>query len=57
MCYKCKTPIVLVYDELIMSIDGLNSFNSPNKIDNPRNIRSATDNIKLDKILQNYYKD
>ena len=57
MCYKCKKPIVLVYDKLNMSINGLNSFNSPNEINNPRNIISATDNIRLDKILQNYFND
>ena len=57
ICYKCKTLIELVPDKLIMSLDGLNSSNSPSKIDHPKYKTLATDTITIDGIFQNYFKE
>ena len=50
LCYKMKNPIGLVSNKQIMSLDGLNSPNSPRKIDHP-NHTSLTKTIKLDDIF------
>ena len=39
-----------------MSLDGLNSPNSPRKIDHPKYTGLSKKAIKLDEILQNYFK-
>ena len=56
ICYEINTPIKLVHDELIMSIDGLQSTIPPWKIDHP-NYTSLTTTIKLNDIFKNYLKE
>ena len=57
VCYKWKTPIELVYDKLIMSLDGLNRNNSPRKIDHLKYKTLETDTITPDYIFHNYFKE
>ena len=40
-----------------MSIDGLHTSNSPRQIDNPKCTILAKNNIVLDDIFQNYFKE
>ena len=47
----------LVYDKLVMFLDGLNSSNSPSKIYHPKYTKLATNTIILDDIFQNYFKE
>ena len=56
-CSKWKTPIELVSDELIMSLDGLHTSNSLRKIDHPKCIVLEKGTIVLDVIFQNYFKE
>ena len=46
ICHNTKTPIELVSDKLIISLDGLNITNSHQQIDNP-NYTSLSKNINL----------
>ena len=57
ICYKWKTPIGLFYDKLIMPLYGLNSSNLSRQIDDPKYTTLATDTIRLNEILQNYFKE
>ena len=51
-CSKWKTPIELVSDKLIMSLDGLHTYNSPKKIYHPKYTTLANDTIVLDVMFQ-----
>ena len=55
--YKRKTPILLVSDKLIVSLHGLNRYNSPSQIDHPKYTILEIDNVTLEDILQNYFKE
>ena len=57
ICYKWKTPIELVFDKLIISLDGINISNSPRQIDYPKYTTLATDTIALNDTFQNYFKE
>ena len=57
ICYKWKTPIELVFDKLIISLDGINSSNSPRQTDYPKYTTLATDTIALNDTFQNYFKE
>ena len=57
ICYKCKIPMELVYDKLVMFLNGLNSSNSPSKNYHPKYTKLATNTIILDDIFQNYFKE
>ena len=57
ICSKQKTPIKLVYDKLIISIDGLKVSNLPRQIDHPKCTILAKDTIVLDFISQNCFKE
>ena len=52
-----KTPIELFSDKLIISLDGLNSPNSPRKIDHPKCTIFTKDTIVLNDIFHNYFKE
>ena len=45
---KWKTPIELVYDKFIMSLDRLHTYNSPRQINHPKCTILARDTIVLD---------
>ena len=55
--YNTNTPVKLVFDQLIMSLDVLNSHNLPGKIDHPNYTSLTTKIINLDEIFQNYFKE
>ena len=57
LCKKDKTPIESVNDKRIMSIDGLQGFNSPRLIYNPEYTTLPIFTITLDDKFQNYFKD
>ena len=50
-----KTPVELVTDKMIMSLDGLHTFNSPRKIHHPKCTILVNDTVVLDVISQNYF--
>ena len=52
-----KTPVELVTDKLIMSLDGLHTSNLPRQIDNPKWIFLEIDTIVLNVIFQNYFQE
>ena len=60
ICHICSiwnTPIELVSDKLIMSLNGLHTANSPRKFDRPKFTILTKDTIVLDVIFQNYFKE
>ena len=56
-CSKLKTPVELISDKLIMSLEGIPTSKSPRKIDHPKCTILTKDTAVLDVILQNYFKD
>ena len=56
-CSKFKTPVELVIDKLIMSLDGLHDSNSPRQIDHPKCTILANDTVVLDVIFHNYFQE
>ena len=52
-----RTPIELVFDKLIMSLDRLHTSNSPRQIDQPKFSILENDTIVLDVIFHNYFKE
>ena len=54
---KLKTPVELVTDKLIMSLDGLHTFNSRRQIDHTKCTILANDIVVLDVIFQNYSQE
>ena len=54
---KCKTPIELVYDKLIMSRDGLHISNSTLQIDHPKCTMLEKDTIVLDDVFHHYFEE
>ena len=57
ICSKLNTLVDLVYDKLIMFIEGLPTSNSPRKIDHPKCTILEMETVVLDVILQNYFKE
>ena len=53
---KLKTPVELVTDELIMSLDRLHTSNLPSQIDITKCTTLANDTVVLDVILHNYFQ-
>ena len=49
--------IEVISDKLIMFLEGLPTFNSPRKIDDPKFTILENDTIVLEVILQNYVKE
>ena len=59
-CHKCsnlKTPVKLVIGKLIMSLDGLHTFNYPRQIDHTKCTILANNTVVLDAIFQNYFQE
>ena len=56
-CSKLNTPVELVTDKLIMSLDRLHTSNLPGKIDHPKCAILANDTVVLDVIFQNYFQE
>ena len=56
-CSKLKTPVELISDKLIISLEGLPTSNSPSQIDHPKCTILKKDTVVLDVILQKYFKD
>ena len=56
-CSKLKTPVELISDKLIMSLEGLPTSNLPSKIDHPKCTILTKNTVALDVILQKYFKD
>ena len=52
-----KTPVELIYDKLIISLEGLPTSNSHRQIDHPKCTILTKDTAVLDVILQKYFKD
>ena len=52
-----KTPVEVISDKLIMILEGLPTSDSPRKIDHLRCTALTEDNVVLDVMLQNYFKD
>ena len=52
-----KTPVGLVSDKLILSLDGLHNSNFPRQIDHPKCTILAKETIVLDVIFQNYFQE
>ena len=57
ICSKLKTPVELISDKLIMSLEGLPTSNLPRQIDHPKCTILTKDTVVLDVILQKYFKD
>ena len=57
ICSKLKKPVELVTDNLIMSLDGLHTFNLPTHIDNKKCTILEKDTVVLDVIFQNYFQE
>ena len=51
-----KTPVELVTDKLIMSLDGLQTSNLPRQIDHPKCTILENDTVVLDVIFHNYFQ-
>ena len=56
-CSKLKTPVELISDKLIISLEGLPTSNLPRRIDHPKCTILAKETVVLDMILQKYFKD
>ena len=56
-CSKLKTPVEVIYDKLIMYLEGLATSNSPIQIDHPKYTILTKDTVFLDVTLQKYFKD
>ena len=52
-CYKFRTPVELVTDKLIMSLDGLHTSNFPRQIYHLKCTILANDSVVLDVIFHN----
>ena len=52
-----KTPVELISDKLIMSLEVLPTSNSPTQIDHPKCSILTKDTVVLDVILHKYFKD
>ena len=52
-----KTPVELIYDKLIMSLEGLPTSNLNRQIDPPKCIILTKGTVVLDVIVQNYFKE
>ena len=52
-----KSPAEVIYDKLIMVIEGLPTSDLPRKIDNPKCTTLTKGTVDLDMMLQNYFKD
>ena len=58
-CHRCsnlKTPVELVTDKLIISLDELHNLNLPRQIDHPKCTILENDTVVLDVISQNYFQ-
>ena len=56
-CSKLDTPVELVTDKLIMSLDGLLTSNLPREIDHKKCTILANDTVVLDVIFHNYFQE
>ena len=56
-CSKLKTPVELISDKLIMSLEGLPTSDLPRKIDHPKCTILIKDTVVLGVILDKYFKD
>ena len=56
-CSKLKTPVEVVYDKLIMFLEGLPTSNSSRQIDHPKYTSLKKGTVVLDEMLQNYLND
>ena len=52
-----KTPVEVIYDKLIMFLEGLPTSNLPRQIDHPKYTMLTNDTIVLDVISHKYFKD
>ena len=52
-----KQPAEVISDKLITIIEGLPTSNSPRKIDHPKCTTLTKENVVLDVMLHNYFKD
>ena len=52
-----KQPAEVIYDKLIMILEGLPTSDLPRQIDHPKCTISTKDTVVLDVMLQNYFKD
>ena len=52
-----KTPVELVTDKLMMSLDVLYTSNLPRKIDHPKFTILANENVVLDVIFHHYFQE
>ena len=55
-CSKLKTPVELVSDKLIMSLERLPTSNSSRQIDHPKCTTLTKGTVVLGVTLQNYFK-
>ena len=56
-CSKLRTPVELVTDKLIMSLDGLHTSNMSRQIDHPKCTILENDTVLLDAIFQDYFQE
>ena len=56
-CSKLKTPVELISDKMIMSLEGLPTSKLPRQIDRPKCTILTKETVVLDIILQKYFKD
>ena len=52
-----KTPVELVTDKIIISLDGLHNSNLPRQIDHLKCTILANDTVVLDVIFENYFQE
>ena len=52
-----KSPAEVIYDKLIMVIEGLPTSDLPRQIDHKKCTTLTKDTVVFDVILQNYFKD
>ena len=51
-----KQPAEVIFDNLIMILEGLPTSDSPRQIDHPKCTTLTQDTVVLDVMLQNYFK-
>ena len=57
ICSNLKTPVELISDKMIMSLEGLPTSNSSRQIEHPKYTSLKRGTVVLDEILQNYFND
>ena len=56
-CSKLKTTVDLISDQIIMSLKGFPTSNSPKQIDHPKCTILTKYTVVLDVIIHKYFKD